>query len=360
MRQRVSDTTTQSGIPGMSNLMRLLTGLAPLALVLACSETLAPTSNGFRPSFVIDPRCCPANAGSGCGCPQGTVGNSAGNGDTAGVSLFMSRSLITPTDLPAYGIPDLFGSPWPSQVTLFVAVDSQGSHLFGRTVTVAVETVDSLGASIDSFYSHVHTGAAGFAKPSGSISQATVNTGPDGLATVTYTSSGVSGPIILTGMSAGADSVADTLTVGVPGLTQLGSGGHYTPVGETTIHPSSHWVRPEVVVPLAALADSFFAHFGRGLEYNDASLPLGGKFDLHRQWNQDDPQCVFQPQNAPPRPNPRGCHQLHRVGMDVDLRTRVGTQPFTGEELRLIRVVWNLLTGDRAGTEADHYHLNFR
>ena len=56
-----------------------------------------------------------------------------------------------------------------------------------------------------------------------------------------------------------------------------------------------------MVTKLNRLADNFYAAFNRPLYYNDLSLPLGGLFDVDTNW-----AC---------------CHDEHRAGRDLDLRT---------------------------------------
>ncbi len=352
-------------------LARLLGVAVGVAVVWGCSEVLAPGVRRFDgpTGQVIDPRCCPLGAGSGCGCPSTIFGSSNGGGDTAGVAIYVEQALICPTDLGrSGGAPNHpNGGPWPDTVVVWVAVDSggEGGHLPNRTVTLTLEVADSSGTGTDAPYGHMHTGASGFAKSTGTLSQATVNTGPGGIAVISYRASGLSGPITIRAQSSSpVIPNAVTFAVGVPGLTILAPGTNFDTIGSLTIHPLNIAVVPEMIPALGALADSFQARFGRKLEYNDASLPLGGKFDLRRQWWNDDPGCVFTRGNGTVVPIPPGCHQVHRAGKDIDLRTKVfnGTtfvRDFTSAESTLVVTVWQELTQHRVGVEGDHFHLYY-
>ncbi len=70
------------------------------------------------------------------------------------------------------------------------------------------------------------------------------------------------------------------------------------------------------------------------------SLPLGGKFDLGRTWDQSDK------------------HRQHRAGREVDLRTNSRS----AAQLDFIWDTWEQMggtVGDETGTTAPHYHLKY-
>ena len=98
------------------------------------------------------------------------------------------------------------------------------------------------------------------------------------------------------------------------------------------------------------LADSLHARYGRPLEVNDISLPLGGKFDLSAAYDRG------------------GEHAEHRDGRSADVRTH-GPSPLTPTQRKFIQNAWEVLGGDvhdetvtqdgRSNTENPHYHLRF-
>lgn len=330
-----------------SPLARLFAVAGGVAVIWGCSEVLAPGVRRFNgpTGQVIDPRCCPNNAASGCGCPSTLTGGSQGTGDTAGVALYLQQSLVCPRGLGPSGGPPVLGtgSPWPDSLILYVAVDSggEGNHVLGRTVTISVKAVDSAGASIDGPYGHLHFGANGTPKPTGSLSQPSVNTGQQGLVTLIYRPSIVSGPIIIRATSPGALTIVDTFAVGVPGLAPMGGRSTYNLIGSLPEHPNSHNTIPAVQSRLDTLADVFFARFAQPIEFNDISIPLGGKFDYgYLDWG------------AQPRR-----HAEHRVGRDIDTRIINLSQI----QQDFIRSRWQRLGGTvfQEGTPP-HFHLRYR
>jgi hypothetical protein len=128
-------------------------------------------------------------------------------------------------------------------------------------------------------------------------------------------------------------SVSDqkSLSVQVPGLVALGSGGcpppvtgnTYTLTGCTTTHQSSnHYGSPVMVSRVQALASAYYASIsalGAILDINDMSLPFGGIFDICVQGSELG--CAgASPWNRP--------HNLHRDGhsMDINHHHRDGTR----------------------------------
>ncbi len=295
-----------------SPLARLLGVAVGVAVVWGCSEVLAPGVQRFRgpTAQVIDPRCCPNNAASGCGCPGTIFGSSNGTGDTAGVAIYVTQNLICPSRLGtattgAGGPPLLNGEPWPDSVTVYVAVDSggEGNHLLGRTITLMVEVVDSSSTGSDAPYGHSHTGHNGAVKPAGTLSQMTVNTGQQGLVVLSYRAGEVSGPITIRAQSTGVAENRVSLAVGVPGLIPMVQRPSDTLIGYVWAHPVNHHGLPIMVAKLDTLADDFFVKFHTRIHYNDMALPLGGKFDLDSLWGQVARR-----------------HAEHRAGRDIDVR----------------------------------------
>ena len=164
-------------------------------------------------------------------------------------------------------------------------------------------------------------------------------TGSDGLAFVVFRASSVAGPVEVRASSEGATDGVVEVVVGVGGLMELPEGNGIALIGETATHPENHWGTTGMVSALQNLGVGFLSRFGKPIEVNDMSLPLGGLFDLGADWQ-------------PP-------HVEHRVGLSADLRTS-GRTP---AELRFIQDVLEELGGgvhDETRAPAPHYHLRMR
>ncbi len=194
------------------------------------------------------------------------------------------------------------------------------------------------------------------------------------------------GKLVLHGeFTIGGDTLrvsSDTLSISVPGLVLLPNSEHYDQIGGTLSHPgppgstsnTNHYVNPAVAV----LLDSLAARWSRlaadstygideseyPLEYNDISLPNGGRFDISGNWTNRQPSYTQ--------------HQYHRVGRDLDLRTNSeASQRASGVGLdvqvceanicwyknRLFEKLVEDLNGTadvhERNTRIEHYHLQF-
>ncbi|MDH5805636.1 MAG: hypothetical protein OEZ54_10710, partial [Gemmatimonadota bacterium] len=96
----------------------------------------------------------------------------------------------------------------------------------------------------------------------------------------------------------------DTIHVAVPSFVEPPGNDYYGLIGSNWAHPQNHYGTPEFVEALDSLARRFFSTNEQPLEFNDMSLVGGGVF-RHTTNN------FF----TPP-------HHEHRVGTNVDLRTR--------------------------------------
>ena len=239
-----------------------------------------------------------------------------------------------------------------TQVQLRVSVDSNGTkNVKDKWVMLSLAAVDSSGTGSDGQYGHFHTGLGGTDKPAGKLSKDSVNTGPSGLeGVVQFTGSEVSGPVVIRAEVPGARPDSVTIPVGVPNLVQLLPGPTFDTVGTKTIHPNSHWVTPAMRVRAEAFADSFFTRFHKKVAFNDASLPFGGKFDIHQQWASDDPECLHLGGQL------NGCHAGHRRGLDVDLRTN----NLLVNQIKAAKELWETVSGREIFPHPDHYHLPYR
>lgn len=154
---------------------------------------------------------------------------------------------------------------------------------------------------------HVVSVHVGNPKPSGSLSAIEVTTDANGDAYVTYAAPEFAGKYEVRASSQGAAPAADTVTVGIV-LQQLVAGAHFGLVGQTTAHPSNHFGTPKMNAQLVEFADETYDMLGVSVEFNDISLPLGGRFEVK---DTNDPVLAWS--NLAP------CD--HREGQGTDLRT---------------------------------------
>lgn len=272
----------------------------------------------------------------------------------AGTPLVLGgRPLVHPSDIdPAVmGPRPLFGvTPWPTQLTFEVKVDSAGVAVPNSQIQLAIAAVDSAGRSTDAPFGHFHGSPPGDPKPAGQLSAPAINTGPSGRANVTFTAPSVAGPIVLLATHAAADTARDTVTVGVPFLIQIPVRQSIALIGDVPPHTDNHRGHATMVTNLIELADSVFGRFSRPLYYNDLSLPWGGRFDIRGNW--------------------RGSHFEHRNGRDIDVRTNGTPGGLSTRERTFVRDLWESLGGTvhdetvhRDGTPNTtnpHYHLRYR
>ena len=243
-------------------------------------------------------------------------------------------------------VPQYQGNPWPAELTFSVSVDSGGIPVPNRNVILTFRAVDSVATGADSMFGHVHHGANNVAKPRGTLSDTSFNTGGTGLATVSFTPPIISGPVRIMGFSTAADTLRETILVGVPLLANMVQRPSDSLIGGPgTVHPDNHWGTGEMIVRLNSLADSVYSRYnGKRLHYNDMSLQWGGKFDLDETWAGRQ-------------------HALHRLGRDIDLRTNVSPGVLSGAQLTFVRRRWQNLGGfilDERSSGAPHFHLAFR
>lgn len=170
---------------------------------------------------------------------------------------------------------------------------------------------------------------------------------------MTYTSSEFAGQYEIRASSESATPAADTISVGLK-LQPISAGSHFSFIGETPAHPSNHFGTPTMNVRLAILADQFYDNTDVGLEFNDTSLPLGGRFE------------VADVSTAKPSwTSPRHCD--HRWGQGTDVRTRTFQDGYSkanpSPEVRGIMAKWLRLNPEVSDPkeayfwEGDHLHL---
>jgi hypothetical protein len=202
---------------------------------------------------------------------------------------------------------------------------------------------------------HVVGRHAGNPKPAGRLSVPRVVTDAHGDAYVVYRASEFGGKYEVGGTSDGAVAGADTITVGIA-LTPLAAGTHFSFIGQTTEHPINHFGTPSMNEHLGELADSLYAEARLTLEYNDISLPLGGRFEVA---DHDHPAVDWT--------NPAHCD--HRFGRGADVRTNPFQKGYTKAKpsptVKLIQELWFEasdfeLPKQSYFWEGDHLHVKTR
>jgi hypothetical protein len=179
-----------------------------------------------------------------------------------------------------------------------------------------------------------------------------------GTCKVTYYSNEVSGVEKITGRASGFPGAEVAISVEVPGLMDLPEApARYVLVGAPNNHAGTndpcratpplsrhfqnHFGRPQLNVAVVAIADRILQQTGILLRVNDASLALGGLFDINNNW--------------------RTPHRTHRVGGDVDIgfsgvRNGVCTEY---DRLQLQREIVRSTRNDPV-EEGDHFHAFVR
>ena len=95
------------------------------------------------------------------------------------------------------------------------------------------------------------------------------------------------------------------LTILPRGIAIGGTNHHFGPNDKAPLAPTSpdnnHWVTIDTNFHMGYLMEVYALENNAGLQINDSSLPLGGKFDVYGRWIEVD-------------------HKTHRRGIDVDIR----------------------------------------
>lgn len=119
--------------------------------------------------------------------------------------------------------------------------------------------------------------------PVSALNPTSGNTGITGLpVTVTTTRVGQ-----VEGMVVCADLCTITpYFVAYTGFTELSGGSNWVLIGVTNDHPENHWGTPATISGIQAVASQYHAEFPNNdvIGINDIALPIGGIFDLNRNW----------------------------------------------------------------------------
>lgn len=181
---------------------------------------------------------------------------------------------------------------------------SNGADVSGQLIQFSSDPQELSGG-------HNHSGG----RPTGTFSQSSCTTGPDGTCSVVYSASEVGGIEKITGVIAGnsPQQASQMLNVKVPSLVDLsgnlplGLGANFRLTGSLAAHPSNHFLTSPALIATSAVVDDFLDEFQATLGLNDMSLEGGGLFDVgptvkHPEWE------LWQ---TP--------HGLHREGRSVDV-----------------------------------------
>lgn len=177
------------------------------------------------------------------------------------------------------------------------------------------------------------------ARPMGSVSPASGNSGASGILYFNYTSPEVSGniEITVTGSKSGYTFLPGVgqVLVGVKGLALLKAGADYNLVGQTSTHPVNHYGVPAFHQKLVSLAKQYRSAFpGSKLNFNDMSLVFGGLFDIKGAW--------------------KPAHAEHRIGFSEDLRLVPSTH-----RAKLELMLKSLGLGIHKEEKTNHWHIRF-
>lgn len=194
---------------------------------------------------------------------------------------------------------------------------------------------------------HDHDDAA---RPAGSFSYSTGNTGPSGVDfSPVFTAPEVSGivDVVVSCSALGLPCLSSTLPIAVriPDLVELPGGvdyqltGSFGSPGVTSRHVGNHFGTQSFVSKLQVLATQYFIAYmsqsNQRLQFNDMSLIEGGLFDVGNGWS----------------PAPDG-HFEHRIGISVD----VGLVPLARRNSFTTMLTLSGITGV-VNVEGNHWHV---
>lgn len=144
---------------------------------------------------------------------------------------------------------------------------------------------------------HNHSGG----RPIGDFDSSSCTTGADGTCSVSFSASEVGGVETITGTLNGDPTVtrSSDVTVAVANLYELADNPtKYRLTGQTGTHSANHFYSGSGF-NIVGVAFDFVDEYDATLGINDMSLPSGGLFDIHEDWNKP--------------------HSLHREGRSADI-----------------------------------------
>ena len=212
-----------------------------------------------------------------------------------------------------------------TQLVTISVIGTNGQPIPNQAVTLSL-------AAQEGTAGHIHTGG----KPAGQLSATSINTGPTGVDSVTYTAPRVSGPVLIKGVSGSLQASAE-VKVGLFTLTLLPASNTYDLTGAIPgKHIENHYATSEHIQKLTEFARWFLSWYGQPPQFNDSSLPLGGLYDYQATWEQP--------------------HAAHGEGRATDFYTG-NLEPIAtwiaGDK-------WQKLTGMTPGDETltgNHFHI---
>lgn len=257
------------------------------------------------------------------------------------VQISLQKALMNPSIRYKYDNDSLYSEV--SRQIITVSVTAANVRFLNQAVTLVLTAQEGYGGHVNHPASSKPKGSfrtAGTPWTTGTPFQTTIqlNTGSTGIDTVSFIAPDPSGPVSVTGTSAGARPDTTQIDVKVLGLVQLPlNDPKYDTTGAKPTHPVNHYGTPVHIATLRALADDFWYAFGKKLTFNDTSLEFGGLYDYKNTW-------------APP-------HKGHRRGQNTDVRT----EGLGRDEKDFMRLTWRRKYRggfrDETNTTEPHYHL---
>ena len=133
--------------------------------------------------------------------------------------------------------------------------------------------------------------------------------------------------------------ITDVISVKVDNLEELKEGEGYILTGRTSIHPYNHYVTSSFGKTLKEIGKEWkqICPQSKPLEYNDASLPWGGLFDIKGNWQ-------------PP-------HKGHRYGVEIDISKRRIRKGNREKVIRMMCKYTIVYSEGNEPNEVPHYHV---
>lgn len=270
----------------------------PLVTITGLQSTSA---YAFISGQVCYYRTCSCAAPSGCGCEfNAAFSELLINNPTTNTPPSCNPTLALTLSNPAVGPAKTSISNSTVVTAHLINASNSADCVGGKTIQFTSQAQELSGG-------HNHSGG----RPTGTFTQPSCATGPDGTCSVTYAASEVGGVEQITAALTGnpPQQASTMLNVQVPSLVNFedlsgilnGTILRFSAGGSA--HPQSHFIKPGNAANIFGIANGIFDLYQATVGLNDMSLPQGGLFDI------GPPKYTFWS-----RP-----HNLHREGNSVDI-----------------------------------------